>query len=257
METMSEPQPDKTRLLIVDDDPSVLDSLAASLELEGFLVTTAASAELALAIPLDQTFDVILSDVRMSGVSGIELFRRFKVVRPGVPVVLMTAFVQEALLQDAIQEGVYTVLAKPVEIEHVTRLVSRARRNSAVLVVDDAEPHARSLAAALEATGLRAKPCFDGPSALEAIQAGEADICVADLVMPGMDGARLLELVRSSHPEVPVIVFSGQAVAEAMSRVASRGAAACFQKPVDLRDLIEGIARARRRITSSGPPRAR
>lgn len=239
----------QAHLLIVDDDAAVLNSLAANLELEGYQVTTAESAEIALDLVAQHTFDVILSDMRMPGLSGLEFYRRVKVVRPGVPVVLMTAFVQEGLVLDAVKEGIYTVLPKPVEIERISRLVSRAHKRTYVVVVDDSVPHAQSLAAALEAAGVRAKAVFDGPSAINAIRAGEADVCVVDLHMPGMDGTRVLEEVKANFPEVPVIAFSGQALAEVMAPVARRGAAACFQTPIAIDDLLQAISRARRRAT--------
>lgn len=239
------------KLLLVDDEPGVLLTLAANLELEGFEVVTAENAERALALLAGSTFDLILSDIRMPGLSGIELFRRARALRPDVPMILMTAFFIESQIREAVTEGVFAVLPKPTEIDHVVALVRRAQRRPFVLVVDDQEPHATSLAAALSTAGVRARAVFDGPSAVGAVRAGDVDVCVTDLVMPGMDGAQVVEEVRKLAPSVAIIVFSGHAVSEMMTRVASRGVFACLRKPLDPRDLVEMISKARTRAAAA------
>jgi DNA-binding NtrC family response regulator len=240
-----------TRALVVDDDPAVLMTVAANLELEGFDIATANGAEEALALLAKQDFDVILSDVRMPGLSGVELYERVRKIRPDTPFVLMTAYANEAALKSAVRAGVFSVLAKPLDVDQATRILERAKKRPAVLVVDDAEPHARSLAAALEASGVKATAVYDGPSALTAIRDGGVDVCVVDLVMPGMDGAAVLAEVRKLRPDVPVIAFSGKTVAELMARVASGGAVGCFETPIAVEQLVDAISRARVAATRS------
>ena len=57
--------------------------------------------------------DVVLSDMRMPGLHGVDLLRRIKQARPDMPVVLMTAFTAEELVEDALAEGAFTVLPNP------------------------------------------------------------------------------------------------------------------------------------------------
>src|SRR5215471_5132373 len=98
------------RILLVDDEQSLLLTLAANLELDGFDVTTAESGEHALKLFEREAFDLVLSDITMPGMSGIDLFRRVRSQRPECPVVLMTAFALEGMVRDAICEGVFTIL---------------------------------------------------------------------------------------------------------------------------------------------------
>src|SRR4051812_27308376 len=104
------------RILLVDDEPSLRMTLGANLEFEDFLVTEAESGERALELFEQSPFDLVLTDIRMPGISGVELFRWIKRLRAETPVVLMTAFAQESLVSAAVAEGAFTVLSKPFEL---------------------------------------------------------------------------------------------------------------------------------------------
>ena len=80
------------RLLVVDDDRAMREMLASLFEERGLAVEDAASADAALARAAEQEFDVVLSDIRMPGQSGVELVGELRRLRPDTPVVLMTAF---------------------------------------------------------------------------------------------------------------------------------------------------------------------
>ncbi len=121
---------DNPRILLVDDDPSLLRLLTLRLEGEGFQVFNANSAEEALALLPRQPVDVVLSDLRMPGLDGMSLFdeiaKRFK----GLPVVLMTAHgsIPEAVA--ATQRGVFGFLTKPLNPAELREVLHRALNQS-------------------------------------------------------------------------------------------------------------------------------
>src|SRR5690349_8933993 len=121
------------KILVVDDEQSMRMTVAANLELEGFEVMDAENAEKALALIKAQKFDLVLSDVRMPGMNGVELFRLVHQLQPELPVILMTAFALEGLVQEAMREGAFTLLPKPFEIEHLVAALSSAVRGPMVL----------------------------------------------------------------------------------------------------------------------------
>jgi len=236
-----------TRILLVDDEESLRLTLGANLELEGFEVIEAASAEEALErVSRGEEFDLILSDVRMPGRSGVELFHELARVRPNLPVVLMTAFSTEAEIRRAIEAGVFAVLAKPFNLQRTVATLQSAMRKPMVLVVDDVESIASTTAESIRAMGVRATAVFDGASAVEAIESGSIDVCVTDLAMPGMDGLELANRARALHPDLLVIVFSGAPRSDAlMQQAAEEGAYRCIRKPLDPVKLVHTIASAR------------
>ena len=103
------------RLLLVDDDASLLKLLAIRLEAEGFAVLCAPSAAEALQVLRNNPVDLVLTDLRMEGASGLELFTQVRHFYPGLPVIIMSAqgTIPEAV--SATQMGVFEFLTKPVD----------------------------------------------------------------------------------------------------------------------------------------------
>src|SRR5215467_6623933 len=198
------------RILLVDDERSLLMTLAANLEMDGFDVTMAESGKLALELFEKEKFDLVLSDVRMPGMHGVELFRRIRALRPDCPVVLMTAFAVEGLVRDAISEGVFTVLPKPFDIEHVVGALTRALKSPVVLIVAGDARVAEELAEALRSSGVRAEHLTDGAKALEAVRRGKVDVCVLDLNLKGMTATELMSRIREVDPTIVHIVVAAQ-----------------------------------------------
>lgn len=233
-------------VLLVDDEEGVLLTLSANLELDGFQVIEASSGNAALALIEDGAeVDIVLSDIRMPGLSGIDLATRLRELRPRLPVVLMTAFTSYEDLRRGLDAGVFTILSKPFDIESAAVTLRSASSNPKVLVVDDRAEDATSLATALKSAGLEVVTAFNGASAIAAIRKGDVDVCVTDLNMPGINGMQIVEQVRSTESAVRCIVFSGHQVPEMMQKAAERGVLACLRKPIEVRRLLEVIASAR------------
>ncbi|WP_210396530.1 sigma 54-interacting transcriptional regulator [Motiliproteus sediminis] len=119
------------KLLLVDDDPSLMRLLVLRLEAEGFEVITAASGAEALQRLRGQSVQVMISDLRMEGMDGIELFEHVQHYYPGLPVIIITA---QGSIPDAVaatQKGVFGFLAKPVDREQLLQQIDRALSLSA------------------------------------------------------------------------------------------------------------------------------
>ena len=233
-----------TRILLVDDEDSLRITLAANLELEGYEVIDAASGEEALELAETTEFDMVLSDIRMPGMNGVELFRALRTKKPDLPCVLMSAFSLEELVSSALSEGVFTLLPKPFDIQAALTILRKAAHGPIVLVVDDTQTDAETTAGLFDAVGLKARAVFSGTEALEAIDEGGVDVCVVDLVMPEMSGSELIEEFEKRGVTAPVIAVSGHDVSELLR--SSRGQVfTSFQKPVPPKDLIRAVAEAR------------
>lgn len=242
---VQEPAQRGKRVLVIDDEEGMRITLAASLELEGYEVVEARDGIHALELVRQQAFTLVISDIRMPGLNGVETFRELKRIQPELTVVLMTAFALERLIEEAIAEGVYTVIHKPFSMDHLTRIVARAVDSPAVLVVDDIPKVADSIVAVLRAAGLSALAVHDGRAAVQYVVERGIDVCVLDLVMPDQDGVTTCAQMRGLKKRVTVIAMTGHAVPEMVSAIMSKGGYACLHKPFDARELIHTIARAR------------
>ena len=118
---------DKIRILVAEDDEQMVDLLVRVLGEEGYEVTAVRDGAQALAkLEQDPGFDLVLTDLRMPGVDGMELLRRAMARQLRQPVILMTAFGSIESAVQAMREGAYHYLAKPVHIEDLLEIVGSA-----------------------------------------------------------------------------------------------------------------------------------
>ena len=118
------------RLLLVDDDASLLKLLTIRLKAEGFSILSAASADEALQVLRNNPVDLVLTDLRMEGASGLDLFTTIRHFYPGLPVIIMSAqgTIPEAV--SATQMGVFEFLTKPVDKNTLLKTIRAALEQS-------------------------------------------------------------------------------------------------------------------------------
>ena len=234
------------RVLVVDDESSLLLTLAANLELEGFGIASASTGERALELLARERFDLVLTDVRMPGMNGVELFRRIREVEPELPVILMTAFAVESLIEDAITEGVFAVLPKPFDIDLVIAAVLSASRRPAVLLVDH-EAEGTTTAMAMSQMGVRCRAMDGHSDVMMAVRDRQTDVCVVNLASPAARDAEIIGQILEADGSVAVIAVASDEVASLLRKAASLGAFACLSKPFKPRELVHLVASARAR----------
>jgi len=113
------------RVLIVDDDVAIRNALGDALRTAGYQLALAESASAALSQIARQMPDVLISDVRMPDVSGLELLRIVRERAPGLPVVLMTAFDDMGTVVQAMKFGAVEFLVKPLDLDELQRTLER------------------------------------------------------------------------------------------------------------------------------------
>src|ERR1700722_3961386 len=120
------------RVLIIDDDETMRHILEAELSQRGFRASSRASGDEGLALLATEDFDVVLTDVNMPGMTGVDLCHRIVSNREDLPVVVMTAFgnVETAVL--AIRAGAYDFVTKPFEMEDLVLTLDRAFKHRAL-----------------------------------------------------------------------------------------------------------------------------
>jgi len=135
----------KIKILVVDDELSMREFLSILLEREGYDVTVAASAAEALRMMESALFDLVLSDVNMPGLSGIELLARIKEKSPETAVLMLTAFSAAEQAVEAMKLGAYDYIGKPFKNEEIKQLVKNAlekqglKRENSLLKKDASE----------------------------------------------------------------------------------------------------------------------
>ncbi len=118
----------KISILIVDDEESVRDSLYNWFIEDGFRVESAENAKRALTILESDQFDIILADIKMPGMDGLEMLRRIKSIKPDSIVIVMTAFATVDTAVKALKDGAYDYVTKPFDPDDLTHLIRNATK---------------------------------------------------------------------------------------------------------------------------------
>ncbi len=119
-------QPISRSILVVDDDPSILDMTEDLLTEAGFEVTKCGSGEEALELAEERDWDVVLSDLQMPGIDGLDLLAEMRERRPHTPVILMTAFGTIQVAVSAMRGGALDFVTKPFQAEELLVSLERA-----------------------------------------------------------------------------------------------------------------------------------
>lgn len=114
------------KILVVDDEINIREAMAALLRDDGYLVSIAASAEQAIAVLESDSFQIVVSDMRMDGASGMDLLRWLRANCPETEVILLTAYGSVEGAVEAMKLGAYDYLAKPVDRRRLSLLIEKA-----------------------------------------------------------------------------------------------------------------------------------
>jgi len=259
METIKEP----IRLLLVDDEEEFLLATSQALSRRGFEVSAAPNGVTALELVAEQPFDVIVLDVKMPDINGLEVFNQIRARIPGMPVIILTG---HPSINDAFhtsKHGIADYLSKPVEIDELASkarlVVTESRRRVAsskpsadttavteaidVMIVDDEVELLDSLQRVFTRRNLNTVTADSGSSALAMLEERLVDVMVLDVKMPGIDGIDVLRRVKDKYPSIQVILLSGHPSVEAATEGIKLGASEYLKKPPDIEELVTTITR--------------
>jgi len=119
-------QREQESILVVDDEPHVADILAKHLHVEGYATCTAENAREALGKIRQEEYSLLLSDIRMPGMSGLELLKEARSIAPDMAVVMVTAVLDRETAVEALRSGAYDYVVKPFDLDDVTLSIKRA-----------------------------------------------------------------------------------------------------------------------------------
>ncbi len=123
-----------SRVLIIDDEEKITRILKEAISKEGYDVETRSGAEEALPLIEKGGVDIILCDLRLGGMDGLELLRRSRKSSPGTDFVMMTAYASATTAVEAMRLGAYEYLIKPFQIDEVTLLLKRISERRELMI---------------------------------------------------------------------------------------------------------------------------
>jgi DNA-binding NtrC family response regulator len=240
----------KAKVLVVDDDPLLLTLLVETLTAIGYGVTGAPGGIDALDLLQERKFDLMVTDIKMPNLDGIQLLKKVRRHYPEMPVVFITGVASPEMISKASPDG---FLAKPFRINHIEDLIERtlrSRRDPAksavrkILVVDQDEPFRSSLTEALNYSDYVPFAVTSTGEAVRELESGLFEAVIADVSVPKANGRSLPQIMEQRFPEIPVILMSSDQTAE---ELAESHYVRFIQKPFQagtILELLEEIALA-------------
>ncbi len=113
------------KILVIDDEKSILDLLSVVFEKEGYVVKTSLSATRAVELIGNEDFDMIISDIKMPQMNGMELLRYVRQKRPDIPIVMITAYGTIKQAVEALKAGAMDYIVKPFDVEELKIIVAQ------------------------------------------------------------------------------------------------------------------------------------
>jgi len=123
-----------TNILVTDDEPATLETLSAALEDMGYKITTAVNGQEALTLIRRQPFNIVIADIKLPDISGLEILETTKELYPEAAVIMITGHASIETAVDAINEGAYAYILKPVAMNELENIINNALREQRLLI---------------------------------------------------------------------------------------------------------------------------
>ncbi len=204
----------KKNILIIEDDKGFNNIIADFAKERGFNVSQAFTGAEGLETLNNSFPDVLFLDIQLPGINGLEILKKMKKNKrlKHVKVHLMSAYNYEKQLKEI--NEIDRFLVKPISMETLSRAFIQIGQDlnnlEKVLIVEDNDIENDAIAKLLDSHGISSYPVFSGEEALQVLKTRKFDAIILDLLLPGIDGYKVMQDLRKSHKNIPIIVYSGK-----------------------------------------------
>ncbi len=241
-------------ILVVDDERDLASGIADMLEAEGHRAVLVVSGEAAIEVARERAFDMVVLDVRLPGMSGIDALGALRETHGGARIVLMTGYRLDNLLTAAVKTGGLAVLTKPATAPRMLEHLRDVGPGGIVLLVAENGSLGASLEESLTGQGLKARLARTGEVAAESAAGAGLDVLILDLQRPISRTLEVYLALQDLGPAVTVVMIAsplenGKPIVNPLRSISVTG---CLFKPFNPADLLQLV---REYAAESAPPR--
>lgn len=235
------------KILVVDDDIQIVKTTCDILKIKGHEPIAAYTGEEGVEKVRSDAPDCVLMDIKMPGISGVEAMKRMKAIVPELPVVLVSAYATDDLMEEARRAGAYAVLSKPLNFPMILSFLALLRKDESILVVDDDPIFCKTLKDILTLRGFHVETESDPQKVLSHLEKDHKLAIILDLKLGTVDGTEVLKEVRAKYPTKPVVLITGyrEEMSDSIEKGRRIGAYTCLYKPFESDDLFRVIEEIR------------
>jgi two-component system response regulator HydG len=227
-------------ILIVDDNENLRKTMERVLKMKGYNVISAASGVDALEIAkIHQEIELVFMDIKMPLMNGVEAHKQLKEIIPDAIVIMMTAYAVDELIHQALENGAYGILHKPLELDGVLDIIERSmgsENGALVLIVDDDKSMRESFEKILVRKGFSVSVAKDGEEAIAIARNHPFDILFIDMKLPTINGLQTYLAIKEINPKTVAVLITGypRDVGGLVDEAMKNSAYSCLHKPLDM-----------------------
>ena len=236
------------RILVVDDDIRIVKTTCDILKIKGHKPVAAFSGEEGVEKVRTDPPECVLMDIKMTGINGVEAMKQMKLISPGLPIVLVSAYAADDLMEEAKRAGAYAILSKPLDVPLILSFLSLLGKQESILVVDDDPKFCMTMADILNLEGFRVITESEPKGVLGHLQSNDnLDIVLLDINLGAANGVDVLEDIQARHPGKSVILMTGyrKEMGASIERARKIGAYTFLYKPFEMDELFRLIEEIR------------
>jgi DNA-binding NtrC family response regulator len=236
------------KILVVDDDQRIVKTTCDILKIKGHEPVAAFSGEEGVAQVRAAVPDCVLMDIKMPGINGVEALKQMKQIAPALPIILVSAYATDDLLEEAKRVGAYAILSKPLNFPMILSFLSLLRKEESILVVDDDPEFCKTLKDILTLRGFKVETESEPQGVLGHLQDNyQLAIVLLDLKLGEVNGVEVMKDIQAKYPGKPVVLMTGyrQEMGESIEQARKIGAYTCLYKPFEMDDLFKLIEEIR------------
>jgi len=229
------------KLLAVDDEPGICDILKKTFSPIGFTVLTATNGEDALMLIEQEKPKIVFLDIRMLGLSGLEVLKEIKKKDRSIKVIMITVMDDEKTKREAKRLGADEFVTKPFLSENLEEIVMKMVGEiikPRILVVDDEKDVVDSLSNLItkKFNGI-AEKALSGSEALDKLKKDSFDLVLMDIKMPGLSGIDVIKQAVKFTPQTKFVAISAYDSKEVADEALKAGAIDFIPKPTSIEAL--------------------
>ncbi len=232
-------------LLVVDDEPDTCSNLSDIFTDMGYEVDVAYDGASALALIGTKAYDVALLDLKMPGMSGLELYRRIREISAGTVAIVVTAYAASDTAKAVTEAGAWKIVSKPVDLPLLHRLVDEALDEPLILVVDDDHDLCDVVWDIFRERGLRVCLAHDAANAAVRLKQRDYRVVLVDMKLPASNDGAVLRQVKELNAAARTILITGHRdeMDQIIHDALRSGTEAVCYKPFDMDVLLQTVVR--------------
>ena len=231
-------------ILIVDDDLGMSESLFDILSETGLNVAVADDGYTAIDMISINNYDMVLMDIKMPGINGVEVLKKIKDLKPSLKALMMTAYTKDDLVKESFKYGAHGVIYKPLNIDKLLYYIKTLKKKNILLIVDDDSLWSETMGDILENENYNVVIKNSGEQAINYIKMSYVDIAIIDYKLPVMNGLEVFLKIKEINPKINGIMITAyrNEVENLVKFAFENGIHDCLYKPFEKEKILTLIA---------------